>query len=145
MAGKSTQFLHPHKGPVPKRAEIVSHTSHGNAAQPGHHVPGNLPRDGKGKSVHPVLVHGGMSRRQLSMNAMGHANATAPDANPASPLSKQPQGKHLQPIPVTPGMRSRTHAAHSGMDRNALGEAILQEAFDNSSADDCMAHGRVKT
>jgi hypothetical protein len=139
MAGKSTTFLHPRKGPTPKPAEVVSHASHGGGDHvSGHAVPGNIARDGAPKHVHPILAHGGMTSRQLALKGMQHANAVAPDANPASPLSKEPAGKPFvgKPVPVSPGMRSRT-APHNP----ALGAAILAEAFAASSADDCNAHG----
>jgi len=127
MAGNSTQFLHPRKGPVPKPSEVVSHDSHGMGDHvTGHAVSGNIARDGAPKHVHPVTLHGGMTARQQSLNAMGHATAVAPDANPASPLTKEPQGKTLAPVQAKPGMRSRT-SPHDP----ALGAAILASALSN--------------
>ena len=127
MAGNSDLFLHPRKGPTPKPAEVVSHPSHGLGDHvTGHAVPGNLARDGAAKHLHPVLVHGGMTERQLALKGMQHANAVAPDANPASPLTKEPQGKNFASVKATPGMRSRT-SPHDP----ALGAAILAEALCN--------------
>jgi hypothetical protein len=111
----------------------------------GHHVPGNLARNGAPKNHHDVPVHGGMTARQTALKGMGHANATAPDANPASPVSKEPQGKRLTPVQPVPGQRSRTtdtlHAGAPGEnhargkanppDLKSLGAAVLAEALCN--------------
>lgn len=104
---------------------------------------GNIARAGAPKKFHPVSIHNGMTERQQALAGMGHANATAPDANPANPLSKEPQGKDFvgKSVPVVPGMKNRTTAAHSGVDPQTLGRAILAEAFAASSADDRFAHG----
>jgi hypothetical protein len=126
MAGNSTVFLHPRKGPFPGPAEVVSHDSHGGGdVVTGHAAPG-IARDGAPKRVEKVLIHGGMTSRQLALKGMQHGNSTEPDANPSSPLSKEPQGKRLAPVAVTPGMRSRT-APHDA----ALGTAILDAALKN--------------
>jgi hypothetical protein len=129
MAGNSDLFLHPRKGPTPQPAEVVSHNSHGLGDHAtGHAVPGNIARDGAAKHVHPVMVHGGMTERQLALKGMQHANAVAPDANPESPLTKEAGRKTYAPVAVSPGMRSRT-APHNP----ALGAAILAEAMCNSN------------
>lgn len=124
MAGNSTTFLYPRKGPTPKPSEPVSHDSHGL----GDHATGragtDIARDGAAKHVHPIVIHGGMTSRQVALKGMQHANAVAPDANPASPLSKEPQGKRLASVQATPGMRSRT-SKHDP----ALGAAILATAL----------------
>jgi hypothetical protein len=126
MAGNSTTFLHPRKGPAPEPAEKVSHDSHGLGDAARGHAHPDIARDGAPKRVEKVLVHGGMTRRQMAGFAMGHANATAPDANPASPLSKEPQGKNFAPVRAVPGQRSRT-SQHNP----ALGAAILASAQKN--------------
>ncbi len=127
MAGNSTMFLHPRRGPVPKPAEVVSHNSHGLGQHAeGHAVAGNIARDGGKKNVRPILTHGGMTKRQVSMNAMGHAHATAPDANPASPMTKEPGAKVLTPPAIKPGMKNRTSP---GTDLHELGRAILATAL----------------
>lgn len=113
----------------------------------------NIARDaGRGKAVHDLKIHGGMSKQTKSgPMAFGGDHATAIDslsgrevvpnkdgavAN-AHPLTTPPTAKNLKPVAATPGMRSRT-APHLP----ELGRALLDEAFANSAADDRAAHGR---
>jgi hypothetical protein len=102
------------------------------------HTRATLGKPPKAKG-YAVSIHNGMTERQQALKGMQHANATAPDANPASPLSKEPQGKPFigKSVPPSPGMRSRTSATNL----DALGKAVLAEAFAASSADDRTAHG----
>jgi hypothetical protein len=126
----------------------------------GHHVPGNIARDGAAKVHHDVPVHGGMTARQHELKGMGHSIGSAPDASAASPLDPPPQMKRFDPAPPVPGQRSRTrdtlhhdvpgandarnrgHGAQ-GEDRD-LGVQIMREAFGASSKDDMLAHMSTK-
>jgi hypothetical protein len=136
----------------------INHISHGlGPANEGHHVPGNIARDGAPKRVHAINVHDGMRTRSKSGGdaLSGHeasgidavsgsafvpgAITTAPDAGVQSghPFAKAPGSKNLKTPEPSFGQRSRTRQ-HSP----ELGEAILKQAFEASNADDCAAHGR---
>jgi hypothetical protein len=111
-------------------------SSHGfNADQPYRGDTPNIARDaGRGKNVHPIKVHGGMTDRQAkgaSLGGMGHPVAGSPDASSANPLDPTAPGKRLTRVTPSPGMRSRTNAAHSGIDLHTLGRCILDEAVRN--------------
>jgi hypothetical protein len=97
----------------------INHVSHGLADLAGHHVPGNLPRDGAPKRVTGIEVaHGHRSRSGGADILSGSAKRTAV----------------AQPVI---GHRSRT-SQHS----SDLGEAILATAFSRSDSADRIAHGR---
>lgn len=118
---------------------VVTHASHPiGADMPARHGErSNIARDSTvGKHINPTPVHGGMTRRQLTLKGMQHANEVAPDANPASPLSKEPQGKNLKPVAPAFGQRSRT-APHDP----ALGAAIMNEAMLYADNQTRMAYG----
>jgi hypothetical protein len=140
----------------------MSHMSHGQADQPGHHRPGELPRDGKGKLNRPTLIHGGMVRQVEGKTILGggHTASTIksggqiiPSAKNAAvagwgnstvrsgnPMAHAPAGKNLAPVKPAMGMRSRSDTPAEAM--HAIGQAILNEAFANSDADTRRAHGR---
>jgi hypothetical protein len=140
--------------------KLLGHDSHGlGPVREGHHVPGNLARDGAPKRVHTVAVHGGMSKATKSgALALGGHHASALDSlsgnvvvpgaiqdwpysgkvtSNGHPLAKAPASKNLKAVAPSFGQRSRTkpHSAE-------LGEAIMQQAFAGSCSDDCQAHGR---
>jgi hypothetical protein len=110
------------------------------------------PRNGAPKRTNAPAIHSGMGEHQKAgagVGGMGHATAaiaggvTIPASKAAAPLahaygSIPKSGKPAaQPVP---GQRSRTKPHDP-----ALGEAILNAAFDASAPDDCRAHGRVKS
>lgn len=141
----------------------VSHMSHGQAEHKGHHVPGNLPRDGAPKLNKPVPIHGGMVRhvQGAAITGGGHlasaldslTGATVPagrnTAQPGwgnsgvsdgNPLVKLPGPKStLTRVQPSFGQASRTN---DKLALHEIGEAILREAFEASATDDRMAHGR---
>lgn len=126
-----------------------SHFSHGEADTAGHHLPGNIARDGAPKRVTATAVHPGMTRRVQGQTivAGGH-EAAALDAlsgqtivpgnikstpgfgnagtTGGNPLATPPGSKNLKAAAVSPGMRSRT-SPHS----SELGAAILRAALKN--------------
>jgi hypothetical protein len=143
-----------------KAAAVITKGVHGPAtsgdAFKGHHVPGNVARDGAPKVHHATPAHGGMTRRQTNMAGVGglsHATESAPDASAPSPLDKAAPGKRTVLAKAVPGQRSRTsdtshsgapgenhaRAAGKGVD-HALGAAVLGEAA--SAPDDraALAH-----
>jgi hypothetical protein len=133
------------------------------------------PRQGAPKRHAPVSIHNGMNAEQIKgagIGGMGHAVATVDGGQKlvtsaaAAPLAHAYGGSPSQSagkkVAAHPGTRSRVNDLVGGGDvvngvsvnasRNArvgvdhaLGESILQQAFNNSSPDDCAAHGRVKS
>jgi hypothetical protein len=167
MGMKKTNLQPGHDGKHPQVAITpgmsVNHMSHGQADHDGHHVPGNLARDGKGKLNRPVPVHGGMSKQTKAGGlALGGNHASALDAlsgaavvpgqvkaqsgwgnagvQSGHPFARAPGSKNLRPVPVAFGQRSRGPNPDSAM--HEIGQAMPDEAFANSSRDDCDAHGR---
>lgn len=125
----------------------------------GHEVPGNIARDGAPKFHHDVPVHGGMNaksrRTGVHFDGVGGDGISAFDANPGTnPLGGAPRGKVLMPVQPVPGQRERSKdAPHGGApgenhargkpniaDMQALGRAVLTEAFANSQSDNAYAH-----
>lgn len=122
----------------------------------GHHVPGNIARDGAPKNHHDVPVHGGMvTRSRQGTVHQGGDDLSRFTADPANPLGGAPRGKVLTPVQPVSGQRSRENdPLHGGEPGEAhakgkpdvaamrdLGRAILAEAFAASGSDDRMAHG----
>lgn len=66
----------------------INHLSHGLADLAGHHVPGNLPRDGLGKRVHPIEVAHGH-------RATDHAGATVTKPTVAKRTAATPLGEAI--------------------------------------------------
>ncbi|MGH7223786.1 MAG: hypothetical protein ACRELF_11195 [Gemmataceae bacterium] len=142
----------------------ISHLSHGQADHAGHHVPGDLPRDGSGKLNRPVPVHGGMSRQVngVTITGGGHVasaldsltgavvpvgRTTAPGwgnkgVTNGNPLVKAPGPKTKQSrVQLSFGMKPRTDDQAM---MHELGEAVLEQAFSAACSDDRMAHGRAR-
>lgn len=132
---------------------VVSHMSHspGRAIEHDFHVEAGKARTysggidprvgGKPKNLNPVPVHPA-SHRVTGTNEGAPTITTLsaiPDASNPNALDPTRIGKRLTPPVAKPGMKSRT-SQHDTLS----GEAHLQEAFDNSSFDDRMAHGRVR-
>ena len=120
----------------------INHVSHGLADMAGHHVPGNLARDGSPKRVtgievahgHRLRSSGGATVPGPIKTLPGFGNSTVrsgdPTVHPAA-------SKRTAVAPPIIGHRSRT-SQHSA----DLGEAILRTAFSRSDSADRVAHGR---
>jgi hypothetical protein len=141
----------------------VSHVSHGGGDHvTGHAVKGNIARDGAPKHVRVTPVHGGMTRQVQGQPITGGGHVASaldaisgqtvvpgiPNSTPGygntgvqsgHPLAKAPGGKNLKPVAPSFGMRSRGPSPDSAM--HEIGEAMIAEAFANSSRDDRVAHG----
>lgn len=111
----------------------------------GHHVPGNIARDGAPKAHHDVPVAAGQHTRSRATGLFhqgGDALSRA-DANPANPLGGAPRGKTLTAPQSVPGQRSRVGEQHAAPgvnhargqankpDLKNLGAAVLAEALCN--------------
>ena len=125
-----------------KMAKVINHISHGLADLAGHHVPGNLPRDGAPKRVTGIEVAHGHRTRSPGATITGPIKTTPGWGNAGvqdggHPLSRAPGSKRTILAQPVIGHRSRT-SQHS----SDLGEAILKTAFSRSDSADCVAHGR---
>lgn len=166
MAKQTSRFQPDHGGrhtPVAVNpGMVVSHRSHGVAAERGGDGSKYSGRDGKPKHVHPVAVAAGMHRvTGTDKGAPAITTLSAiPDASSPCALDPTKPGKVLHvPAPVA-GHRSRTgdalggsapganHAAHNARavqahrDRVALGERIMGEALDCAEPDHPAKLGR---
>lgn len=132
-----------------------SHMSHGVQPSDQHTKP--FMRPTVQKHSRPTPYYASMSRRQSMDTTNGHANESAGllDLVETSPLYKPPQGKTLATPRAVQGHRSRIgevapqpagfHHNLNGLGNSvgdAVGAAVLKDAFKCADANTCMAHGR---
>jgi hypothetical protein len=155
--GRQIPIYHDEKLPA---LGVTMPTAHTHAtARVAEHTAGegsDMARKGGKPKVHAVPVNSGMHSRTREGSLVVGVTQTqvnnAPDASGKAPLDPTQQGKTLTTPQTVIGHRSRVgevqhaapgvnHARGRGVNHD-LGQAILDEAFSNSSADDCRAHGR---
>ncbi len=140
MAGNSSLFLGPRGKHVAAPREVVGHISHNDGAHTRGHAGTGIARDGAAKHVHPVMVHGGMTRQQNGKTVTLSSYPDASDPNVLDPQGTKTKSKHYPAPAVAWGMKARGPHAHSP----SLGEAILNEATADCS-DFARGHvGHVK-
>jgi hypothetical protein len=129
------------------KKETISHSSHPfGADQPARLFPArqgpNLARDAsRGRAVHDVHVHSGMTDRQANaMNAGGMSHATASGGQVGNVLAKPPLPKTFRPVPSSSdGYSPNDLAAHE------LGVRMIEEANSNHPNFRGKSPGRVKS
>ena len=87
----------------------INHLSHGLADLEGHHVPGNVARDGAPKRVHAIEVAFNQRTRSGSTDILTGA------------------AKRLAAVATS--FRQRSRGPNPGANLNALGQAMLAEAL----------------